>query len=177
MIKLDLNIIDTHNNFTIAIADVSVYDSTPITNATIEITPPGWGKVSLPFQPRAMNTYNSNDVGITCVGDLSQLVELPDGFWQLTYSINPNTTTFVNYSFIRVDNIQCRLDNALLKLLSGKRDITFLKDERYLLDIQMLINGAVAAANKLDNALSMDFYHKASEMIDRFNNQKCKDCG
>lgn len=176
MKRLDINIIDTHTNFTLAIADVSVYDNVPVTNATIEIIPPGFNKVSLPFQPRAMNVYNSNDIGITCTADPSQLVELPDGFWQLTYSINPNLTTFINYGYMRVNNLQCRLDNALLKTLNSK-DLEKIQQERALLDIQILIDGSIAAANNLDQGTSLKMYKKASDLVDKFNNQKCNHCG
>lgn len=176
MNKLDLNIIDTHNNYTLAIADVSIYDGTPITNASIEIIPPGFNKVSLPFQPRAMNTFNSNDVGITCVADTSQLVELPDGFWQVTYSINPNSTVFVNYYFMRTEVLQCRLDNLLLLTLMNYKGLDKTKRERDILDIQILINGSIGAANRLDRNTAIQLYHKASDMIDKLKNTKCSDC-
>lgn len=175
MINLDINIIDTHSSLTMAIADVSVYSNTPINNATIEITPPGFNKISLPFQPRSLNTYNSNDIGITCVTDGSQLVDLPDGFYQLTYSINPNNTTFINYGYYRTDILECRLENSLLKSLSSRYPDT--KEERVILDVQILINGAIAAANRLDTATANKMYKKASDVLNKLENNKCNNCG
>lgn len=180
MIILDLNIIETHNSKTIGIADSSTYDpNIIIANPTMEITPPGgYNRVSLPFQPKSINTYNSNLVGITNACDQDQLVNMPDGLYILRYSINPNLTTYVIKTFMRTTMIECRLQQSLLSALTDEKLTYTQKDNlrKKILDIQILIEGSISAANQLDTTTSVDLYNRADKLIANLNKQRCNNC-
>lgn len=181
MIILDINIIDTHNSKTIGIADSSTYDpNVTISNATIEITPPGgYSRLSLPFQIRSINTFNSNNVGITSACESENLVAMPDGLWILRYSINPNLSTFIIKTYLRTTLLECRLQKSLLGALTDLKTPFSQREKvkKKLLDIQILIEGAIAAANRLDTATATDLYNRADKLISDFNNNKCNNCG
>ena len=82
---LDFLVIPTYNVQTLGIADNSTYD-TPPTSPTMQITVPGFGVVSLPFNINDFNIYNSTSLGITDVGD--SLLPLPDGIYYYLVSVN-----------------------------------------------------------------------------------------
>lgn len=179
---LDFNVIDTHNSKTIGIADSSTYDpNIAVANATLEITPPGgFNKVALPFQMGSVNTYNSNNVNITSACNFEGLTDLPDGIWLIRYSTKPNLTSFISKVWLRTTAIECRLQGALLKTLlneDANAFVTMEKDRKFLLDIQLYIDGAISAANRANDKIAMELYNKASKMLDKFTNQKCNNCG
>lgn len=180
MIILDINIIDTHNSKTIGIADSSTYDPNKvISNSTIEITPPGgFNKVSLLFQPKSINVFNSNNVGITNACDFDQLVNMPDGIWILKYSINPNISEYIIRTYLRTSLLECRLQQSLLSVLTDTKATPTDRNnkKKRLLDVQILIEGAISAANQLDIATANDLYDRANKLISDINNAKCNDC-
>lgn len=179
MIGLDLNIIDTHNNLTIGVADASTYDpDIPIANPSLEVTPPGgFSKVTLPFTPKSINTINSNLAGITIACDYDSLMVMPDGIWTFKYSIKPNLTNYVSMYYLRTTDIECRIQRMLLDNLLDEGD-PVLKEATFekILDVQLLVDGAIASANKGSTQLAMDLYNKAVKILDNIN-QKCNSCG
>lgn len=179
MTNLDLDIHDTHNSLTIGVADASTYDpAVTIANPSLEVTPPGgFSKVTLPFTPKAVNIINSNLAGITFSCDYDNLRELPDGIWTLKYSIKPNLTTFVSKYYLRTSLIECRIQNMLVKNLLDEGDPTKKKMQLdNILAVRLLVDGAIAAANKGETQTAMDFYTKASKVLDNMNS-KCDHCG
>lgn len=176
---LDINIVDTHNIKTIAVSDHSAYiDNSAIQNPVLEITPPGWGKVATMFTPKGVNTYNSNNVGITNNCDFDNLVAMPDGIWKFRYSIFVNIDNYIEKFYLRTTNIQCKYQKAFLKFIGTCDDSTIDKDKnrKALRDISILIDGAVAAANKYDDLLAMDLYHRADKLLDKLIKSKCHGC-
>lgn len=179
MTMLDFNIIDTYNSLTIGIADASTYDPiVPIANPSLEITPPGgFSKVTIPFTPMSINIINSNMAGITIACDYDGLYEMPDGIWVFKYSIKPNLTSFVSKYFMRTTLIECKLQSILLKnLLSEGDPIINATQLKSLLDVQLMIEGSIAAANKGDVQTANSIYKKASSVLENLN-QKCDNCG
>lgn len=177
---LDIDIIDTHNNLTIGIADASTYDpNIPIANPSIEITPPGgFSKVTLPFSPKSINTINSNLVGITISCDYNSLRELPDGIWTFRYSIKPNLTSYVDRYYMRTAIIECKLQGLLLKnLMNDKLDSTK-RDQnlKSILDAEILIEGSISAANRADIQTSLELYRKADKLLDIISDKNCNNC-
>jgi hypothetical protein len=171
---LDLNIISTHNIKTIGIADSSSYEPNfIITSPTLEITPPGNQKISIPYVARSVNIFNSNNLGITNCTNEDLLSPLPDGIYQLKYSIQPSLSNYVEKSFFRVDALKCKYTKAQLSL-----DIDCASCDnnlrRQLQRIRLLIDGAVASANECDQVSAMKKYKQASKLLDSFKNCECK---
>lgn len=182
---LDLDVIPTHNPKTLGIADISIYEANQAINApTLEVTPPGFGKVAISFNPHNINILNSNNLKLTATLDAAGLVNLPDGIWLIKYSIQPSLTKFVNKKFFRVDALlgkyyqiyltvdlsDCSAEGSYCLPNSNNKK----NQEVTLREIELMINGAIAAANRGEDQLAMDMYKRADLMIDRFN--ICQSC-
>lgn len=175
MADLNLNIlvIPTYNSKTLGVADISTYpDSPPVQSPTIEITVPGFGLVSLPFDPNEFNVFNSGSLGLTDVGE--DLVPIPDGVYTLTYSVTPAFENFVTKTIIRVDQLQQRFDEAFMKLDMMQCDLAIKKQSKVELNsIYFLIQGAIAAANECAVDLSNTLYLQAAKLLDNFIKNNC----
>lgn len=169
---LDLQLIDTYKLNQIAFADSSVYNSTP-TNPSFEITVPGYSKINVTFVPGVVNIYNP--VILELSTDNTSMY-LPDGVYIVKYSVNPNTTTFVQKSFMRVGYIDSLYKRAFLQIDNdcecnpNKRKE--LKDQ--LRDIRLLIDGSVAALDNCDTDTANELYRRAYKFI---QNLKLCECG
>lgn len=172
---LDIDVTDTHNKLTIGILDISNYPTgLPVSNATLEISPPGFNRTTQIFTPRALNILNSNIAGITNSCTTKQLIPLPDGIWKLRYSIKPNDTVFIERVFLRTTLLNCKYQDCFIKAYtSEKYNIT---NKEKILDIHLLIEGAICAANEHNLELSMLLYNKASELLDFYCKSCCKKC-
>lgn len=173
--KLNLLFPDTNDSKTFMIADISEYpENFNISNPTIEITPPGFPAVTLPFPPKGIQVYNSDMLEITC-GDIEcDEVPLPDGIYYIKYSIFPNYKYYVEKSILYVNNIIESLDKVWLKVDLMECDMAIkAKDKKILELIEAYINGAIAAANNCLDKLAMKLYNKAAQLIDDFINNKC----
>ena len=174
--KLDLLVLDTHNAYTIGIADLSQYPTGfPIVAPTLQIAPPGFPTVALPFTASSMSILNSENLGLSIAGQ--DQVKLPDGIYRIKYTITPANIHFIEKTFMRTDAIQERFDNAFMTADFSCADRHFSKAQRDKLDeIYFLIQEAIAAANKCANTLAMNLYNQASKLLDRFQDGKSKCC-
>lgn len=171
--KLDLLLIDTHTPYALAIGDFSTYPAnyTPV-SPTLYICAAGWPEVTLEFTPNSVNVYNSENLCITAAGE--DLVALPDGLYHIKYTINPAYQNFVNKTFLKIDNLQEKFDTAFMKLDMMECDMAIKKQRKIELDtINYYIQGAIAAANKCADDLSIKLYRKADVMLTQFIDNKC----
>lgn len=172
--QLDLAILDTHSLGSICIMDLSKY---PIgwnsVSPTIQITPPGYETISLAFTPSSLQVYKSSNLGIVC--EWCDEVNLPDGIWNFKYSLYPAITYSVEKSFVKVDRLQAKFDEAYIMLDITECDNQIKKSDKEFLSItQDYIDGAIAAGNKCVDKLFNTFYTKATERINTFiNNKSC----
>lgn len=168
---LNILVIDTHDSTLLGIADASSYDGTP-TSPTIEITVPGFDPISLPFTPNDFNLFNSNSLNINNVGD--GLEPLPDGVYYLKYTIAPAVSNYVNKTFMRIDKIQEKFDNAFMKLDMMECDLAIKQQQKVELNsIYYFIQGAVAAANNCAVDAATKLYAQADKMLDNFVKNNC----
>jgi len=173
--KLNLLFPETHDAKSLLIADISLYPVPySIVNPTIEITVPGFNVVTLAFTAQGFTVYNSMSLQITCSDLDCETIDLPDGIYNVKYSITPAYRYFVNKSFLRVNKLQEKFDKVYLKLDFMQCDQAIKQEDFELLNtIQTYINGAIAAANNCLDTLAMKLYGKASEAIDDFVNHRC----
>jgi hypothetical protein len=172
-LKLDILVIPTYNTLTLAIADASTYPNDPpvVTSPTIEITVPGFGKVFIPFTVNDLNIFKSDTLGITSSG-----VEqpLPDGVYYFKYSIAPALDNYVEKSFMRVDKLQEKFDNAFMKLDMMECDRAIKQQSNVELNsIYFFIQGSIAAANNCATVEANKLYQQADRMLDNFINADC----
>lgn len=168
--KIDITLVNTYNKDTLGVADLSLYQVSP-TNPSLEITPPGFNKVSLVFTPSSINTYGANHLLIGNEGD-----PLPDGIYTLKYSVSPNTINFVEKSFIRTDKIECQYDKLLLAIDNGCTcDLAIIPRLKWeLRNVKLLIEGAIAATNLCDIKAAYNMYSKAVVQIKKISLCNCK---
>ena len=174
--KLNFNVIDTHDFKTLGIVDTSWYNpDITVETPTIEILPPGYTVAASPyFMVKALNIYNSNGLGITRASCEDDLVDLPDGLWKVKYSICPNDQLFVERFFLKTDKIQCKYNKAFLSLdLENLSDSKQQQKRKDLNEIEIFLNGSIAAANNQNAKLASDLYKKADNLLNRFGQCDC----
>lgn len=174
---LDLLALDTHNTYSMAIGDISVYPTGyNIVNPTLELTPPGLDKVNLSFTAQSVNVYNSYNLGL-CAQTLVSTTPIPDGIYHLKYSIHPHYKYYVEKSFLRADMLYHKFSKAFLTsdLAASSHDIKS-QEFKMIREINLNIEGAIAAANSCANKLAMQLYRRANEQLDNFINNRCKSC-
>lgn len=169
--KLDIIHIPTYNVKQLAIADASRYDTQPpvVGAPTIEITPPGFDKVVLAFTVQTTNVFNSVTLNIT-----EEEQALPDGVYQIKYSVSPAAENFVEKSLMRVDKLQEKFDEAFMTLEVMECDGPIkTQAKEALMRIYFLIQASIAAANECALVESQKLYKKADSMIDSFLSNDC----
>jgi len=172
-LKLDILIIPTYNTTTLGIIDASTYPNDPpiVTSPTIEIDIPALGIIYLPFVVDEYNMFNSVTLGITEAGDFQ---DLPDGVYQFKYTITPAYINYVDKSFMRVDKLQEKFDNAFMKLDIMECDQAIKKQAKVELNtIYFYIQGSIAAANNCALDKASKLYIKADGMLDNFISNNC----
>lgn len=166
---LDFIISPTYDLKLFNIVDISAYDvtypSTFIPILTVSI-PNGFDKALVSFQTGTYNILNSNILGITT----EDPEDLPDGVYVFNYSVN--AVDYVEKTFMRVDKLMQKYDEAFVRLDMVQCDQTVKKQEKVQLDTVFgLIQGAVALANNCAVGQAQELYNKADKMLSRFNSK------
>jgi hypothetical protein len=171
---IDFVILDLHDPNLLGIADKSYYPNpSSVVSPTVEITPPSFPKATLTYVIKTLNTYNSNDLKLTCTTDDSQLGNLPDGMYTIKMSVSPEYSYSKTKSFLRTTNIRRKCGIAVMKT-----DITCCSDDikkqhlQYLDEINYYIECAIAAGNDCNGTVAMGLYQEANRMLDIFINNK-----
>ena len=170
---LNIVVLPTYDINTLAVADASIYDDSPpiVVTPTLEIEVPGFGPVFKTFVVQTTNIYNSTDLGITIAGHEEPL---PDGIYCLTYSIYPPQENYIEKSFLRVDRLQEKFDEAFMKLDMMECDRAIKTQAKVdLFTIYFFIQGAIASANNCAIIESTKLYTRASSMLNSFIGNNC----
>lgn len=163
-------VLDTHNVATLGVADLSFYpQNLPIVNPTLRIIPPSFPPISIPFSVGSLNIYNSNTLNLTCSDNSCDLTDLPDGYWELQYTIAPPQTYQRIKNFFRTDIIQRELNKAFLDTDLTKCDRTVAEQLMKQIDqITYYIQTAIAAGNNCNPHLALKLYKAATYMLKEF---------
>ena len=173
---LDHEILETGNPKTLIFVDSSVYMEEP-DRPLLEVLLPGYNKYLLVnYVAKQVNPFNSGTLGLNRTLSNSDLIDLPDGIWQIKQKICP-------YKYIFIVKKHMRVTNLLLKLASVYEHIDLMdcqsKDDKLLqLDlarIHTLIEGAQLVVNK-DSKKAYDNYHLADRMTETLLRKFCKNC-
>lgn len=173
-LKLDFVVVNTNNVLTLTVVDSSIYPTQPANESapTMEITPPGFPTVSIPFAMESYNVYNSSNLGISALG-ISE--PLPDGIYHLKYSVAPAYENYIEHSIIKVDKLQEKFDIAFMTLDMMECDRAIKTQSFVTLNtIYFFIQGAIAAANNCALIEANKLYTQANTMLTNFIK---KDCG
>lgn len=162
---LDLYLIDTRDVLTFGLADISSYpNGFSITNPSLEITPPGYNKSTVSITANAANFYRSADLHLDCDDNCG--VALPDGIWEVKYSVYPNSTYYIEKKFLRTEAIEEKHLQAFLYLDLSDCGEENNKLKRNLRSAKLLIEGAKAASKDCNLDMAFKLYKKAEQIID-----------
>ena len=171
--RLDILVVPTYNTLTLEVADASTYpDGFVISSPSLEIEIPGLGSTIVAFVPNDFNVLNSGTLSITEVGE--DLQPLPDGLYQITYSVAPSYTNYVTKSIMRVEQLQEKFDEALMKLDMMECDAAIKKQQKVDLNtMYFLIQGSIAAANNCATDVANKLYLQAAKQLAYFTKSGC----
>lgn len=166
---LNLTIFDSHDDKLLVIGDASTYPTNfNIVSPTLGITIPGYPEKQIEFNAQNINIYNSNSLKITCNVDVCDLEPLPDGVYTIKYAIVPAYKYNVTKSFFRVDRLYQKFDEKFLTVETLTCDSQMKRNLNMMIDdAEFYIKGAISAANKCANKVAMEWYRKASAILDK----------
>lgn len=171
---LDFLVINTYNTKTLGIADISVYNTNPpnVSAPTMEITVPGYpSPVAIPFNPASFNVYNSIILGLS---PFPVQDPLPDGVYNMKYSVAPAASNYVEKNIMRTEVIQEKFDSAFMKLDMMECDSAIRTQAKVTLNsIWYLIQGSIAAANNCAIDTANKLYTQANRQLDYFIANQC----
>lgn len=184
MHQLDITYHNTYNCKTLKIEDNSVYDTTnKVKNAILEVKAPGltsFVPFYFPNEKWKSITLNCSSLKICCGKKISTLSVLPDGIYNIKYSIDPNLSTMVEYSHMRVCQIMSNYIKLLGLFLSNK--IAFTRKEiesieKEFIEIKDTIDASVYAVEELlDNTLGLELYSEAAKRVNKINDGNFTSC-
>lgn len=160
---LDVIVMDLHSPLLLGLGDMSNYPvNWNIVSPTLEITSPGYDKKSIAFTPKALQVLNSEHLGITCEGECN--AKLPDGIYQIRYSIYPAYKYYVDKTFLRVEKLYEKFDSYFLSLELTCKNASSTQ-RKQLEEVELYIQGAIAAANNCATNLALELYQKADKIL------------
>ena len=169
-LQLNVEPLETCDCKTIAILDTSYYPVAPL-NPTLTIEMPGFVPIQFSFVTGQVNTYNSYSLGLSSSNTIENLMDLPDGLYTLTYSIDPNDMLFQTKSYMRTCQIEYKFAQKFARTVNYCET-----DSRYmrkLQQIEVLIEGAKANARVCNPTKPVELYRKANELLDRLDTNCC----
>lgn len=179
MTPLNLYIPETYDLCTIRIEDNSIYSNLPVTNPILEIRTPVdscYIVFNNPFTCKSA-ILTCADLNLCTTDCTGRNAHLPDGIYDIRYSINPNLHTMVEFIHFRTTSLVKRLASTLCNFFSKKADY---KKSQYnellnqLIEIQFLITGAKWKAEEcLEKEEALELYESAVEKLNQFDNGSC----
>src|SRR5215471_13404984 len=114
-LSMKIVVMPTYDLTTMCVADASKYPTVPpsVTDPFLVVTPPGFDPITLPFKVQGNTFLDTANLGIATDGSI---YALPDGVYQLSYSIFPSYSNNVSVSVMRVDKLQAKFDEVFMGL-------------------------------------------------------------
>lgn len=147
---LSLNIPPVSNDGILVIEDTSIYDTLlGIDCPTLQVQYPGASSpVLIDVQPGFKAILNACSLGMLAAGQCSDNCPcIPDGIYDIRYSVSPHDKVFVEYSILRItralniwNGLLCRLE---LQCCVPDSEMEYMLKELYI--IRMYLYSAVAS--------------------------------
>lgn len=174
-IKIDFDVIQSTTK-TLWIGDSSDWIHAENLPANVLITLPGSVKpLTFSFKKKALNSFNSHNLGITCLkGDCTEEVysDLPDGIYTIVLKSGFIDFEKIKY-YLKTDRIELNIAKVVVKhgFEYSKQDRDF-RDKIY--DIDWLIKVAKAHAKLGDFVKADRFFQQAKGLLEKLLD--CKNC-
>jgi len=176
---LSLNIPDVSNEGIFVIEDLSVYTSLlSIQCPELQILPPGYSVPSVVdgFLPGFRLVLNACTMGImTAANCATSCPALPDGIWNIRYSVSPNAVVYVEYNYMRTTHAMI----MLMELYCSVGMKPCLPDQETIYQVQQLdlirdylvtAKGLVEQENKPKDG--MDLYRYAITLMNKLSSRR-----
>ena len=185
--NLALDIFETSCVDILRIADASVYsDGVVVECPTLEILMPGYAEPVVfteddtpdPLTINFDNRYSMVDLGLQPINS-TDLICLPDGIYVIQYSVSPNELLYVKYHHLRTTSFMNKYYKELCRVQLEQCEPV--REQKQRLDdlryIKSLVDAAKAKADVCDSpAQSLDMYHYAVALLNKFINGSCITC-
>jgi len=137
--------------------------------AIIEITFPGSTKALVfNFQKGAVNSFNSNNLQLTCLTgncDDETFIDLPDGIYTITVKGSPDTFQATKYH-LKTDRFQIKMDQILVQI-GMDYDPKIADQRKRFADVEFLKKIAEAHIRREDVGRAKTFFDQAQSELDR----------
>lgn len=183
--SLNLEITDALDCSTLIIRDASVWDpNLPVQNAIIEVQTP----LSTCFYSFTVTNscglvpgfgvaLSCAQLQLCCMDCLPSSSTLPDGNYNIKFSVDPNLKTMVEFNYFRT----CDLTNKYIAAVCHTREMKCdLRPDEYkvkllaLRDIKDLIDSSKWSAEECLNVhQALEVYNEAISLLQQFNHDKC----
>lgn len=175
--ELSIEVSKTHNLKTMRIFDTSKYcEDDVIDNYLIEVLPvnkKAW--VTFYVQKNFSLVLNSSNLGYKRVNNSAELVDIPDGIYEIKQSYKPNIHTLSHYYHLRTTALTLKYVELLCKHFSEecKKDAKVYEEESlHLMKIKQYIDAAeYMVSEKHEKECGIRFYNQAVELIKEFENE------
>lgn len=182
MHQLDITYHNTYNCKSLKIEDNSVYDDAiSITNVILEVKPPGLTSyIPFYFPNKKWKSITLNCSSLKMCSKKKPLTVLPDGVYDIKYSIDPNLKTMVEFSHMRVCNLMSNYVKLIGLFLSKKSEIDRSEAEciqKQLVSIKDTVDACIYAVEEcLDNTLGLELYSEAAKKLNKINDGNFTGC-
>lgn len=181
---LQLSFPDCTNEGVFLIDDISIYNpvTAPLSTscANLQITSPGFSTpTSLSVVPGNRLVLNACTLGIIApTGCANSCPDLPEGMYNIRYSIAPNDQVYVEYKILRIVRALNRRNRILCKVgLTPCLPDADLQSELRDLDtiLDYLVSAKMTVENEHQFADGMAQYHFAVDLMDKMSYRR-KNC-
>ncbi len=171
---LDIDIDDNLNPRAFKIMDNSSWDAAiRINNALIEVTPPSYKYQSIFKVKKDFSLIlNANNLHLNS-GGISPLPSIPDGDYNIKFSVDPNLKLCVEYTYFRNVKQLNKYFCLLTTLLKDRIKLTnkeYTRKKNALLWYKELIDGAKYLAEDRDDICSAKvIYNEVNDLLNNFS--------
>lgn len=164
--QLSFEVINSYDCRKLILADTSVYSGTP-EGATLQVMLPDREEViELTWTTNSVNILNSNSLKYTKVVDQDDLQTLPDGAYTIKISICPYVDNWHEKDIYRICQLQCKYNQALLKLDLSKCESCFSEVKLNKLTTAFVyMQGVIANAENNDITKASELYSVANKIL------------
>ncbi len=177
---LSLDVTETNNIKVFRIADTSAYADMPITCGVLQIKSPGFNITQqLDVLPHFNLVLNACSLGIQSEGCGSSAANLPDGIYQIRYSVSPNDKVFVEYAHLRITATMNKYYKILcdLELAACEPDAVVKDRLEKLREIRSFIDAAKAQVEYChDLEKGIELLKYAQSQLNKFSLTDCASC-
>lgn len=172
---LSLSVPTVYNPGILVIEDTSIYTSLiPVTCETLQILYPGSNiPVQIAVEKGQRYILNACMLGILASTQCTDSCPaIPDGIYNIQYSVSPNSTLYVEYNHLRCTDILNRWGDALCRI--DMKPCLPSKDQEYLLQHLYMIKGFIDSAkllveNKHEAERGMNLLEYANHLLDKMS--------